>query len=211
MQSPVVHLLPLDVKLVQQEIEMSLGNCLPEGNPLDKGARQIIDKVMNGGAFKNPLNDADAKNAVDGLLGDGAGWPDEFEDGTDPAGLQATLTSVQSALKLFNDHTKKISGTGDVGDFSRIMGIAGSYNQAKATVEKSSDDNFSGMFSSIIDGGSTVDLLKSKAEEIAIELGKGAGADGATVSSLVDEATALQSTLTNLKNADEAAYKKGFA
>tara|TARA_Y100001938_G_scaffold43911_1_gene60941 strand:- start:3144 stop:4145 length:1002 start_codon:yes stop_codon:yes gene_type:complete len=202
----VVQLLPLVVELVQQEIEMALGilgDCLPEGNPLDKGARQIIDKVMNGGAFKNPQ--ADGIDLTSGKIGG-----INFDPITDPAGALATqMEAINTQLSNFKTHTAKLSGTGDVGEFSKIMGIASSFNKAKSTLENSTTDNFSGMFGSIIDGGAKVSELDEAVD--AISRAVLAGEDQATITNLVNQATTLGNNIDALKTADEAAFNSGFA
>ena len=164
---------------------------------------------MNNGAFKNPQSDSitDAQ----GVLGNITipALDDDYEGEETQETLQQKITDITDALDAFNSHTAKLSGTGDVGEFSKIMGIASSFNKSKASLEKSKQDNFSGMFGSIIDGGAKIDAVQIAGQ--AVKDAISSGLDTATIESLVNEAEQAKSSMEALKSADESAFNKGFA
>lgn len=178
---------------------MSLfGDCRPTGQDLTKGSRQVIETIMNNGAFENPVN---TKTTTDILalipIGDG--------DPAEPFG--ARLAVISQALGEFNTHTKKLSGTGDITEFSKIIGISQSFNDSKATMENSKQDNFSQMFQSVVKGPeklSELEALSSAIQTAAIN-------DDPNLGNLVTEAEQLKANIDSMRENDNANFNEAFA
>lgn len=66
--------------------------------------------------------------------------------------LTDTMTSQQSSMNSFKDHTDQQSGVGDPTTFMRTMGVANGYDSAKQQMEGKDQDNFTGFFNSTIQG-----------------------------------------------------------
>jgi len=71
------------------------------------------------------------------------------------------LTSQQSQITSFKNHTDQQSGVGDPTNFQRTMGIASAYDSAKQQMEGKDQDNFTGFFNSSIQGPIIVDQMKN--------------------------------------------------
>ena len=105
------------------------GDCKPKQPEIPKGARAIIDAVMNGKAFQNP------QAATNGRIGNNSGAAIGGLDPTEHQGLIDNLNAINEGLAEFKTHTNKLSGKGAQSDFSQIFGIAGAYNDAKELFE----------------------------------------------------------------------------
>ena len=181
-----------------------IGDCTPKGIDIEKGARQIMDAVMNGKAFKNPVG-----GAIGDLLGEN-GMPNDIDDweGDDPGGnIALQLTNLNTMLGDFQSHSNKLSGKGDVSEFSKIIGIAGAFNSDKESMQKKGQDNFSQMFKGITDSKNDLStaeglmpLIKTAIAENDPELGN-----------LISQAHQAATNLNNIRNSDNANFDQAFS
>jgi len=178
------------------------GDCKPKQPEIPKGARAIIDAVMNGKAFQNPqaatngtINN-NSSAAIDNL--------DENED--DQMALAEKLRTINDGLAEFKNHTDKLSGKGAQSDFSQIFGIAGAYNDAKESIEKKKNDHFKDMFGGLVNGGKKMDQMDGLMENIAKAV---PGSSQQT--QLINEAMALKDNLISIKNSDNANLDKAMS
>jgi hypothetical protein len=177
-----------------------IGDCTPKGIDIEKGARQIMNAVMNGKAFKNPVG-----GAVGELLG---GMPTSVPSDIDPGGGMTTqLANINEMLKDFQSHSNKISGKGDVSEFSKIIGIAGAFNSDKESMQKKGKDNFSQMFKGITDSKNDLSTAKGLMGLIQTAIAN----DDSNLGSLINQAQQAATNLNNIRNSDNANFDKAFS
>ena len=176
------------------------GDCKPKQPEIPKGARAIIDAVMNGKAFQNP------QAATNGRIGNNSGAAIGGLDPTEHQGLIDNLNAINEGLAEFKTHTNKLSGKGAQSDFSQIFGIAGAYNDAKESLEKNKKDHFKDMFGGLVNGGKKMDQMDGLMENIAKAV---PGSSQQT--QLINEAMALKDNLISIKNSDNANLDKAMS
>ena len=142
--------------------------------------KSIVDAVMNGNAFQNPFGDA--LGGVGDMLS-GAGGIGEsissllaFPDGLDSGvvsmleGLQESLgfnsgfggaSGILGTLSEFRGHMDKLSGVGDLSEFSERLGIGTALEGAKQELGLGAG-GFGDMFSSFENGGVLLDGIQGQ-------------------------------------------------
>ena len=178
------------------------GDCKPKQPEIPKGARAIIDAVMNGKAFQNP------QAATNGSIGNNSGAAIGGLDETEPdqLALADKLRTINEGLAEFKTHTNKLSGKGAQSDFSQIFGIAGAYNDAKESLEKNKKDHFKDMFGGLVNGGKKMDQMDGLMENIAKAV-----PGSSKQSQLISEAMSLKNNLISIKNSDNANLDKAMS
>jgi len=179
-----------------------IGDCTPKGIDIEKGARQIMDAVMNGKAFKNPVG-----GDIGDLVG---GMPTSVPSDIDPGGgMTETLQGINAMLGDFQSHSNKISGKGDVSEFSKIIGIAGAFNSDKESMQKKGKDNFSQMFKGITDSKNDLSTSKGLMSQITTAINN--GDQSGNLGSLIGQAQQAATNLNNIRNSDNANFDKAFS
>jgi hypothetical protein len=179
-----------------------IGDCTPKGIDIEKGTRQVMDAVMNGKAFKNPVG-----GDIGDLVG---GMPSSVPDEIDPSGsMTETLQGINAMLGDFQSHSNKLSGKGDVAEFSKIIGIAGAFNSDKESMQNKKQDNFSQMFEGITKSKDDLTTAKGLMSQITTAINNG-DSDG-NLGNLINQAQQTATNLNNIRNSDNANFDKAFS
>ena len=176
------------------------GDCRPTKQDINKGTRKVVEAIRNNGAFKNPVENG--KDAVNDILGT---IPTNPGDPAEPFGTR--LTAITTGLGVFNEHAKKLSGTGSLTEFSKIIGISGAFNDSRASMENSQQDNFSQMFQSVVEGPKQLSVL----ETLVGEVKQAALNNDPNLENLVVEAEEAMSNLTAMKNSDNTNFDQAMS
>ena len=175
------------------------GDCIPKAEDITPGGKKVIEQVMNGTAFKNPLSGK--TNEITGELNRAAAALDPL---VDQEKIDA-ISAINTALGEFNTHQNTVTGVGNVQEFSKRMGLATTMNKAKETLEGGGQDYFKKMFGSVIEGKGIQDKLINIAGQIAT-----GATQGTDIGSLLQEAQGLQGQLTTLASEDDAFVGKAI-
>tara|TARA_Y100000004_G_scaffold173633_2_gene211679 strand:+ start:2690 stop:3601 length:912 start_codon:yes stop_codon:yes gene_type:complete len=175
------------------------GDCLPKAEDITPGGKKIIEQVMNGTAFKNPM--AGKTTEITGKLNEAIGNLDPVVDNK----LIEDLEAINSFMSEFNSHQNTLTGVGNVQEFSKRIGLAGGMNRAKETLEGGGEDYFKQMFGSVIEGGK----IQDKLIDLSTQIAQGA-ASGTDVGDLITQATNLKGQLDTLKANDDAFVGKAI-
>ena len=175
------------------------GDCLPKAEDITPGGKKVIEQVMNGTAFKNPM--AGKTTEITGKLNEAIGKLDPVIDNDK---IEA-LNQINQFMGEFNSHQNTLTGVGNVQEFSKRIGLAGGMNRAKETLEGGGEDYFKQMFGSVIEGGAIQDKLVDLSAQIAT-----AAAAGTPLEGLVSEAQTLKGQLDTLKANDDAFVGKAI-
>ena len=173
------------------------GDCLPKAEDITPGGKKVIEQVMNGTAFKNPLSGK--TDEITGKLNEAIN-----NANIDP-NIKTQLESINSFMSEFNSHQNTLTGVGNVQEFSKRIGLAGGMNRAKETLEGGGEDYFKQMFGSVIEGGA----IQDKLIDLSTQIAQGA-ASGTDVGDLITQATNLKGQLDTLKANDDAFVGKAI-
>jgi hypothetical protein len=182
---------------------------------LSQEQKDLISTVMNEGAFQNPIAGkiSESSDMVDSLSSTLEAYTGEL----DISGLVANIDALKGTdgmLANFTKHTNRLSGVdlsmdGDLFGFQGLQGIASSYNMIQETMKSPGDvveDNYSQMFSSVLDSGQNMmGDISSKLSSITglIDgLGNIDDLDGDMIANITSDLGGLASNLTDSINAD---------
>ncbi|MBC8442905.1 MAG: hypothetical protein H8D80_01810 [Proteobacteria bacterium] len=117
--------------------------------------KDIIQQVLNGNAFTNPVSEAigsvnTAISGVQGLLGS-VTFPDVF------GGLSSAVSGLSTQVDTYKTHSDRVSGANldslgpnDEPGLLGLYGIASAFNSAQESMIGGVVDNFSEVFNSIL-------------------------------------------------------------
>ena len=196
--------------------EISIPDEIPGGIPIPEmpeGAKGVVDCVMGGHAFKNPLGEG--IGALTGVMGDITGQIDEMI-GSASGELLGQLETLKSSigeglsdqLNALKSHTDIMSGAGgDLAAFGEKVGIGGAIDSAKRAMGQGAG-GFGDMFGSL-QSGDMLNSLSSKMGDVQNALAGGIGGlleGGVDLNSLSSGISGLGSDLMGQVNLDNAAF-----
>lgn len=190
-------------------------NCGVPSISLSQEQKDLISTVMTEGAFNNPVAGKITESSV---LADAlSSTLEAYTGGLDISGLIANIDALQGvdgALASFTKHTNRLSGVdlsndGGLFGFQGLQGIASSYNMIQETMKEPGgaiEDNYSQMFSSVLDSGQNMmGDTSSKLSSITETLGDSDNIDNLTEDEITDMTSdigVLTNNLTDSINAD---------
>jgi len=136
-------------------------NCGVPSISLSQEQKDLVSKVMNEGAFKNPIEGeiSNSSNLVDSISSSLESYSGDLDVSSIISSIDA-LKGSDGLLEGFQKHTNRLSGVdlsndGSLFGFQGLQGIASSYNTIQETMKtgEAIEDNYSQMFSSVLDSG----------------------------------------------------------
>jgi len=200
--------------------------CNISSATLTPGEKDVVQTVMDGNAFQNPV--ASAISAVDTAISNttnliaSASFPIIFD------GLSGALNSLSSQVGVYQTHSNRLSGKNldslgpnDEPGLLGLYGIASAFNSAQETMIGGVVDNFSQVFGSILGPAdaaikSATDTIENSItsfiqDNLGVTSGNYPVGFEDTLSNFTTEIAGASSGLGTLINSDNSAYSSALS